>query len=323
MLYLVRVCAHICFCMRLYFVACIVLILYSHAVDSEFVGFVFFFKQKTAYEMRISDWSSDVCSSDLHAVHGAGTGASLPGQDRTRGRRQGDRGRGRDRPSYRPRHGPLPYRSRRVRACRQPRGGAARERRPVDWSVDGGGRDGAGQAGRGRRQAGQCTRPVGAHAGAHQERGLSRGPPVGGAVDARFGRSRGGGAGAAGKAKRVGAGAKRENARDQSARRLELMKRGVYPGARRAEAQSTLDSAEAVVVQAEAALEEARQALGPSGAENPRIRDAIAALAQANLDLQRTVVVAPTDGGVTNLSLKIGQVQIGRASCRERVCQYV
>src|SRR3546814_17338656 len=28
----------------------------------------FFFKQKTAYEMRISDWSSDVCSSDLHRV---------------------------------------------------------------------------------------------------------------------------------------------------------------------------------------------------------------------------------------------------------------
>src|SRR3546814_13963689 len=31
----------------------------------------FFFKQKTAYEMRISDWSSDVCSSDLAAVHAA------------------------------------------------------------------------------------------------------------------------------------------------------------------------------------------------------------------------------------------------------------
>src|SRR3546814_5231601 len=29
------------------------------------VFYVFFFKQKTAYEMRISDWSSDVCSSDL------------------------------------------------------------------------------------------------------------------------------------------------------------------------------------------------------------------------------------------------------------------
>src|SRR3546814_7669882 len=30
-----------------------------------FCIFFFFFKQKTAYEMRISDWSSDVCSSDL------------------------------------------------------------------------------------------------------------------------------------------------------------------------------------------------------------------------------------------------------------------
>src|SRR3546814_3629288 len=29
----------------------------------------FFFKQKTAYEMRISDWSSDVCSSDLTGYH--------------------------------------------------------------------------------------------------------------------------------------------------------------------------------------------------------------------------------------------------------------
>src|SRR3546814_2814687 len=33
----------------------------------------FFFKQKTAYEMRISDWSSDVCSSDLEASGEAST----------------------------------------------------------------------------------------------------------------------------------------------------------------------------------------------------------------------------------------------------------
>src|SRR3546814_10070950 len=32
-----------------------------------YVWCVFFFKQKTAYDMRISDWSSDVCSSDLAA----------------------------------------------------------------------------------------------------------------------------------------------------------------------------------------------------------------------------------------------------------------
>src|SRR3546814_2746445 len=34
--------------------------------------FFFFFKQKTAYEMRISDWSSDVCSSDLDMADVAG-----------------------------------------------------------------------------------------------------------------------------------------------------------------------------------------------------------------------------------------------------------
>src|SRR3546814_8787088 len=37
----------------------------------------FFFKQKTAYEMRISDWSSDVCSSDLVEGDSARTGKAL------------------------------------------------------------------------------------------------------------------------------------------------------------------------------------------------------------------------------------------------------
>src|SRR3546814_9095175 len=36
------------------------------------ICFFFFFKQKTAYEMRISDWSSDVCSSDLVHMLDAG-----------------------------------------------------------------------------------------------------------------------------------------------------------------------------------------------------------------------------------------------------------
>src|SRR3546814_6652039 len=39
--------------------------------------FVFFFKQKTAYEMRISDWSSDVCSSDLKPMITALLGHAL------------------------------------------------------------------------------------------------------------------------------------------------------------------------------------------------------------------------------------------------------
>src|SRR3546814_7515583 len=44
-----------------------------------FLDFFFFFKQKTAYEMRISDWSSDVCSSDLE--HPIGRDPCRPGQE--------------------------------------------------------------------------------------------------------------------------------------------------------------------------------------------------------------------------------------------------
>src|SRR3546814_2701304 len=45
------------------------LLCYFEMTYIHFFLFFFFFKQKTAYEMRISDWSSDVCSSDL--VNGA------------------------------------------------------------------------------------------------------------------------------------------------------------------------------------------------------------------------------------------------------------
>src|SRR3546814_5388371 len=41
------------------------------------LGSLFFFKQKTAYEMRIRDWSSDVCSSDL--MGGRSQGSGRPG----------------------------------------------------------------------------------------------------------------------------------------------------------------------------------------------------------------------------------------------------
>src|SRR3546814_1877809 len=46
------------------FRCCVCNVLYLIYLVHLFVLF-FFFKQKTAYEMRISDWSSDVCSSDL------------------------------------------------------------------------------------------------------------------------------------------------------------------------------------------------------------------------------------------------------------------
>src|SRR3546814_3509955 len=54
-----------------------------------FICIFFFFKQKTAYEMRISDWSSDVCSSDL-LPEPLGKAAALLRTPRRRGAQQHD-----------------------------------------------------------------------------------------------------------------------------------------------------------------------------------------------------------------------------------------
>jgi len=101
--------------------------------------------------------------------------------------------------------------------------------------------------------------------------------------------------------------AQRDNVRQQAARIFELVRGGIYPPARGDQARSQLETAEAQVQRAEASLEQARQALGPQGAENPQIREALAALEQARLDLTRTTLLAPGDGVVSNLQLNIGQ----------------
>src|SRR3546814_10551953 len=54
-------------------VSCLLSLASGYSRFVEYFGIViicFFFKQKTAYEMRISDWSSDVCSSDLQPPDG-------------------------------------------------------------------------------------------------------------------------------------------------------------------------------------------------------------------------------------------------------------
>src|SRR3546814_2829307 len=50
-------------------------------VLSFYICVFFFFKQKTAYEMRISDWSSDVCSSDLADQVAQTLGAQIVSRD--------------------------------------------------------------------------------------------------------------------------------------------------------------------------------------------------------------------------------------------------
>jgi multidrug resistance efflux pump len=101
--------------------------------------------------------------------------------------------------------------------------------------------------------------------------------------------------------------AQRDNVREQAARVFELVRVGVYATSKGDQARSELDTAEAQVQRAQASLEQARQALGPQGADNPQIREALAALEQARLDLTRTTLLAPSDGVVSNLQLNIGQ----------------
>ncbi|MEL7348246.1 MAG: HlyD family secretion protein [Pseudomonadota bacterium] len=97
------------------------------------------------------------------------------------------------------------------------------------------------------------------------------------------------------------------NVRAQSARVLELVRRGVYAKAREDDAVAAIDAARATVASAEADLERAREELGPQGADNPQILEAIATLKNARYDLSRTRVIAPSRGVVTNLQLAGGQ----------------
>ena len=70
--------------------------------------------------------------------------------------------------------------------------------------------------------------------------------------------------------------------------------------------QEMLIEAEVAQVQAEAELARARADLGASGEDNAQLRAAHAAIEQAQLDLEFTKVIAPVDGYVTNLNLRLG-----------------
>jgi membrane fusion protein (multidrug efflux system) len=73
-------------------------------------------------------------------------------------------------------------------------------------------------------------------------------------------------------------------------------------------ARTQVATATATLHAAQANLQQARSALGTKGDDNATIQAAVAAVEQAKLDLQRTHVVAPADGVVTNLTLRPGDV---------------
>ncbi len=98
-----------------------------------------------------------------------------------------------------------------------------------------------------------------------------------------------------------------EHMKVQSVRVYELEKQNVLSKSDGDKARAKVKAAEAQLMSARAQLEKAKQALGEKGNKNPRIRSAIAALKKAQLDLSRTIVVAPSLGGITNLKIDVGQ----------------
>lgn len=97
-----------------------------------------------------------------------------------------------------------------------------------------------------------------------------------------------------------------EHVKTQSARVFELEKQQVFSKSEGDKARAATKVAEARLLSSRAELEKAKQSLGKKGSKNPRIRSALAALKKAQLDLGRTVIVAPSKGGITNLQIDIG-----------------
>lgn len=76
-------------------------------------------------------------------------------------------------------------------------------------------------------------------------------------------------------------------------------------------AESALSQAQAGVATAEAELHRAQAALGVEGEGNPAVRSAMAALEQAELNLARTVLRAPSRGAIESLELDVGHFAAG------------
>jgi membrane fusion protein (multidrug efflux system) len=100
--------------------------------------------------------------------------------------------------------------------------------------------------------------------------------------------------------------AEAKNARHNWTRNQELMKSGFVSPQGAENARTQLATAEAAVKAAEANVAQARSALGRLGDENANVQSAIAAVRQAQLDLERTRLTSPVNGVVANLTLQPG-----------------
>jgi multidrug resistance efflux pump len=95
--------------------------------------------------------------------------------------------------------------------------------------------------------------------------------------------------------------------RVQAERRITLEGLGVASKTDADRARAMLSRGEAGLQTAQADLEKARENLGDSGQDNTEVRSAMAALERARDDLASTSLYAPSKGGITDLSITVGQ----------------
>ncbi|HZZ92904.1 MAG TPA: HlyD family secretion protein [Usitatibacter sp.] len=98
------------------------------------------------------------------------------------------------------------------------------------------------------------------------------------------------------------------NARNTWLRNQQLMKSGFLSPQGAETSRTALVTAEAATRAAEAGVAQAKSALGAPGDANANVQAAVAALKQAQLDLQRTKVAAQADGQIANFNLQPGNV---------------
>ncbi len=96
------------------------------------------------------------------------------------------------------------------------------------------------------------------------------------------------------------------NAEIKGQRIIKLSKKGAASVSRADDARSKIEASKARLASATSELERAKNNLGSKGQDNARIRSAFTALETAKLDLSRTIVRAPADGIITNLTVDAG-----------------
>ena len=92
----------------------------------------------------------------------------------------------------------------------------------------------------------------------------------------------------------------------ESRRVFELEKRGVLSVSDGDKARAEVKKSAADVESARSKLQRSQQKLGDQGEDNPKLRQALAALEDARLDLDRATIRAPSNGGVTSVSIAAG-----------------